>query len=52
MKIGMKEEMGVADKIKSSILDREHAACAFAHKKHANQLGFMVCGEKRQLELS
>ena len=24
----------------------------FAHKKHANQLIFMVCGEKRQLELS
>ena len=40
-------EMGVANKMTSSVLDREHA-----HKKRANQLVFMVCGEKRQLELS
>ena len=33
-------EMGVANKITSSVLDREHAARAFAHKKHANQLVF------------
>ena len=45
----MKEEMGVANKMTSSVLDREHAARAFAHKKRANQLVFMVCGEKRQL---
>ena len=40
IKIGMKKEMGVANKMTSSVLDREHAACAFAHKKHANQLVF------------
>ena len=45
-------EMGVANKMTSSVLDREHTARAFAHKKRANQLVFMVCGEKRQLELS
>ena len=48
----MKQEMGIAIKMTSSVLDREHAARAFAHKKRANQLVFMVCGEKRQLELS
>ena len=44
--------MGVADKMTSSVLDHEHTARAFAHKKRAKQLVFMVCGEKRQLELS
>ena len=52
IKIGMEKEMGVADKMTSSVLDREHTVRAFAHKKRANQLVFMVCGEKRQLELS
>ena len=47
IKIGMKEEMGVADKMTSSVLDREHAARAFTHKKRANQLVFLVWGEKR-----
>ena len=40
IKIGMKQEMGIAIKMTSSVLDREHAARAFAHKKHANQLVF------------
>ena len=51
MKIGMKEEMGVADKMTSSFLDCERA-CAFAHKKRANLFVFLAWGEKKELELS
>ena len=51
MKIGMKEEMGVADKMTSSVLDREHAA----RTQHAHLLtrstqiySFSWHGEKKR----
>ena len=52
MKIGMKEEMGVANEMTSSVLGLcVRSACNFCAKR-TNSLIFMFWGEKLQLELS
>ena len=52
MKIGMKEEMGVADEMTSSVLgSRVHSACICAQSAQIHSFSWFF-GEKLQQELS
>ena len=51
IKIGMKEEMGVADKMTSSVLDCEHAA-RIRSQEARKSTRFLGMGRKKELESS